>query len=194
MAASSTVEIVFVLGLAATIGAVAAAESLHAVDEARARGAARYLATRLQQARIEAVAAGATTALRVVRTGVNYQFTTYPDGNGNGVTARDVAAGVDAAIRPLETLGERFPGVEFGALSGLPPVDPGGVPPGTDPIRLGTGDSVSFTAVGTASPGSVYVLGRGGVQFAIRIFAETGKTRVMRFQQGSGRWMPIAGS
>jgi hypothetical protein len=87
-------------------------------------------------------------------------------------------------------LSERFPGVEFGALPGLPAVD-SGTPPGADPIRLGVSKSVTFTPLGTASPGSLYLLGPGDRQFAVRIYGETGQTRVLRFNQSTATWMPL---
>ena len=83
-----------------------------------------------------------------------------------------------------------FAGVDFGALPGLPPVDPGGTPPGTDPIRLGSGNILTFTPLGTASTGSLYVRGRRNSQYVIRIIGETGKTRVLKFDLVSQEWKP----
>jgi hypothetical protein len=47
-----------------------------------------------------------------------------------------------------------------------------------------------FTPHGTATPGTLYIRGRGTSQFAVRIFGETGKTRVFRFDAGSHTWKP----
>lgn len=193
MAASSLIEVVFVLGIAAIVTGIAGVDGMRSLYEARGAGAARYLAARLQQARMEAVARNAATAVRVSNASGAYSFTTYVDGNGNGVLSRDISSGVDTALRNAEALRDQFPGVEFGALPGLPPADPGGVAPGSNPIRLGSASGVTFTPIGTSSPGSLYVLTRGGGQFAVRIFAETGKTRVLRFEPSTGQWTPIGG-
>jgi hypothetical protein len=188
------IEVVFVLGLAATCGGVVSLDGLRSLDENRGVGAARYVAGRLQQARMEAVGRNAATALRFSSSPGGYSYTTYVDGNGNGVLSRDILSGVDVVSRSAESLRDQFPGVEFGVLPALPPVDPSSAAPGTNPIRLGTSNGVTFTPLGTSSPGSVYLLTRGGVQFAVRIFAETGKTRVLRFQPATGQWTPIGGA
>jgi hypothetical protein len=40
---------------------------------------------------------------------------------------------------------------------------------------------VSFTPDGTASSGTVYVRGRGGAQYAVRVLGATARTRVLRY-------------
>ena len=72
----------------------------------------------------------------------------YVDGNRNGVLTRDIQRGIDRLIAAVERLPDQFAGVEFGAIPGLPAVDPGGTAPGTDPIRLGSGNIASFSAHG----------------------------------------------
>jgi hypothetical protein len=37
----------------------------------------------------------------------------------------------------------------------------------------------------------VYIRGRGGAQYAVRIFGETGKTRMVKFDRRTGRWRPL---
>ena len=48
-----------------------------------------------------------------------------------------------------------------------------------------------FTPLGTATTGTLYILGRGGAQYAVRIFGETGKTRLLKFDRPAARWNPI---
>jgi hypothetical protein len=81
--------------------------------------------------------------------------------------------------------------VEFGALPGLPPVDPGGTAPGSDPIRLGSGNIASFSSLGTSSSGTVYLRGRRDAQYAVRIFGETGKTRMLKFDPRTRQWRQL---
>ncbi len=194
MAAFSLIELVFALGLAATLGAVAIPETLAAVDEARAVGAARYVATRLQHTRMAAISRNAATALRFTPAGSDYSVAAYVDGNRNGVLSKDIQSGVDRAVALVERLGDQFPGVTFGTVPGLPPVDASSSAPGGDPIRLGSSDMVAFSPIGTATSGSLYLLGRRNIQFVVRIFGETGKTRVLRFNARTRQWTSIAGA
>ena len=99
---------------------------------------------------------------------------------------RDIQKGLDPLIAAAERLADQFPGVEFGAAPGSPPVDPGGTPPGTDPIRLGSGNIASFSATGTSTSGTIYIRGRHAVQYAVRIFGETGKTRMLKLDSRNG--------
>ena len=53
MVALSLIEIVFVLGVAAKVGEVAIPETLSALDDMRAAGAARYVSTRLSKSALQ---------------------------------------------------------------------------------------------------------------------------------------------
>lgn len=193
MAAFSSIELLFGVGLAATLGGLAIGQTVHSADDARAAGAARYVASRFRDARMEAVARGATVAVAVTRTDSGFSLTPYLDGNGNGVLARDISGGIDLPTQPPEVLADRFPGVDFGTLPDLPSPDATDTPPGADPVRLGVTDRASFTPTGTASAGSLYLLGRGRRQYVVRIFAETGRTRILRYDEASRSWMAVSG-
>ena len=103
----------------------------------------------------------------------------------------DIQRGVDRLVTASERLPDQFPGVEFGAVPGLPPVDPGGTAPGTDPIRLGSGNLASFSALGTSSSGTVYIRSRRDAQYAVRIFGETGRTRLWKFEPRTALWKQL---
>ncbi|MBI3400136.1 MAG: GspH/FimT family pseudopilin [Acidobacteria bacterium] len=187
----SLVDLLFGVGLAITLSSIAVPQILPEVDDARAAGAARYIAGRLQQARMEAVRRSATVALHFVAAGQGFSYGVYVDGNGNGVRIREIATGVDRRLGSLERLGDQFTGVDFGTLPGLPPVEPGSPPPGNDPVRLGVSNLASFSAVGTATSGSLYIRGRRNAQYVVRLFGDTGKTRILKFDARSRRWQPL---
>ena len=140
---------------------------------------------------MEAVVRTADTAMRFVRAGPTYGYAVYVDGNHNGVGTRDIQRGVDREIQGAERLSDQFPGVDFGALTNLPPVDPTAPAPGNDPVRFGSSDMVTFTALGTSSPGSVYIRGRRDAQYVVRVFGGTGKIRILKFNPRSRQWKPL---
>jgi type II secretory pathway pseudopilin PulG len=185
------IEILFVTGLITTIAAIATPAMLVQVDESRTLGAVRYMSTRLHQTRMEAVARSANTAMRFVPVGESYGYAVYVDGNGDGVRTRDIQRGMDRLIHEQEILPNQFQGVDFGALPGLPAVDPPAPPPGTDPIRLGAANMVTFTAMGTSTAGSLYLRGRRDTQYVIRIFGDTGKIRTLQFDPKTRTWKPL---
>jgi type II secretory pathway pseudopilin PulG len=184
------VELMFVIGLVATLSAIAVPQTLAALDDSRTLGAARYISSRCQRARMEAVMRSADVGLRFVLENGTYAYAAYVDGNRNGIRSADIRSGVDSLVMPAERLRDVFSSVDFGALPNLPPIDPGGTPPGDDPVRLGTANILSFTAKGTSTSGSVYIRGQRA-QYAVRIFGDTGKTRVLRFDPRGNRWRPL---
>jgi hypothetical protein len=50
---------------------------------------------------------------------------------------------------------------------------------------------VTFTPLGSSTPGSLYVRGRGRVQYVLRVFAETGKIRILRFYPETSEWKTL---
>ena len=188
----SLLELTMVMGLGATLTAAAVPQYLSGLDDVRAKGAAHHLAGRLENARMEAVKRSAMVGVQFSQGAAgNYIYAVYLDGNRNGVLTRDIQKGVDTLIATAERLPDQFPGVDVGVLPGLPPVDSGGTPPGSDPVRLGAGNIASFSAVGTATTGTIYVRGRRDVQYAGRIVGETGKTRLLKFDARTRRWKPL---
>lgn len=187
----SLIELMFVLGLVAILSGIVLPRLTAGVDELRTRGAARYLSARLQQTRMEAITRSVNAALRVTAVGSSFRYAVYLDGNRNGVRSLDIQRGLDRRLAGEERLRDQFPGIDFGTLPDLPAVDGSSSPPGADPVRLGSSNMAAFTAEGTATPGSLYVLGPRNTQFVVRILGETGKTRILRFDRRSGTWKPL---
>ena len=103
---------------------------------------------------------------------------------------KDIKDGIDPRVGSEERLGDHFTGVEFSAQPGLPAVDAGNAP-GDDPIRLGASNMASFSSMGTASSGSVFIRSRRNAQYVVRIFGTTAKIRVLKFDQRAKQWKPL---
>lgn len=173
------IELLFVTALIAVLSAIAIPPSLATVDRARATAAARYLASRMAMARSHAVMRSSNVALRFDEDQAGITFRMFVDGNRNGVRARDILTRVDPPLDTPASLSDLFPGVAI-AVSGEA---------GSDPLRIGSSNLLSFAPLGTATSGSVYVRGRRGSQFAIRILGATGRVRVQRYQSSTGTWV-----
>jgi type II secretory pathway pseudopilin PulG len=186
----SLVDLLAAITLFAILTGISAPLLLATLDDLRAFAATRYLSSRLQQARMEAVSRTANVAVRFERDNLGYVYAVYLDGNRNGVLSRDIQTGVDRELERPRRLSEGFSGVEFAALPGLPPVDPSTPPPGDDPVHLGPSGLATFTPRGTSTPGSLYVRGAGRAQYVVRIFGETGKTRILKYDPHGQRWLP----
>jgi hypothetical protein len=160
--------------------AVAIPQTLTAVDRARGLAATRYLAGRAALARAQAVGRSTTIALRFHHGSNGIAVSAVQDGNRNGVRLREIDSQIDRTIEAPVVLSDLFPGVEIG----LAPQTPG-----TDPVQLGGSSILSFTAHGTATSGSVYVRGRDGTQWVVRVLGATARTRVLRYVPATGVWV-----
>jgi len=161
------------------MAAVSVPHFLAGLDRSRTWAAARYLAARMNGARGYAVLRSTHVALRFVeaRTGVTVQ--TFVDANHNGVRTTDIIAGIDAALDAPLRLRELFPGVDIGLAPEL----------GSDPVRVGSSNLLSFSPLGTATSGTVYVRGRDGTQLAVRVLGATGRMRVLRYVPRTRAWL-----
>jgi type II secretory pathway pseudopilin PulG len=169
-----------VAALVLIVCAIAVPELLGSVSRARGLAAARFLAIKAAHARTQAVARSNTVALVFVEQPAGITFRTYVDGNRNGVRAADISRQIDRPIDERVRLFEQFPGVAI-AVSARAPFD--------DPLVLGPSNMLSFSAAGTSSSGSVYVSGRDGTQWAVRVLGATGRTRVLRYDAAIDDWV-----
>ncbi len=167
------------MAVVAVLSAISIPQVLVTLDSSRAAGAARYVAARLMLARARAVQRSAAIAIRFQREGGGFRFSAYQDGNHNGIRSQDIDSTVDREIDQPVRLSELFPGVEFGlAVDGQ----------AADPIQLGGSSLLTFTPAGTATSGSLYIRGRNGVQYAVRILGATGRTRLQRYDEQRRAW------
>ena len=165
----------------ATAAAISIPQTLAALDRARATSAARYLTGRIAVARSQAVMGSRHVALRFDERPTGITVRMFADGNRNGVRNADISAGIDSPLGPSVRLGDLYQGVEI-AVSGAA---------GVDAVRLGASNLLSFTPVGTSSSGSVFIRGRDGSQFAVRVLGATGRARIQRFVAHSATWSDI---
>lgn len=181
-------EVLVSCAIAATMAAMAMPQVLGFQQGRSATAAARYLQGRLQLARMEALKRSANVALAFTQVAGEYEYATYVDGNGNGVRTVEIASRVDPILSGLERLRDQFPGVAFGIVDGTPSIDSDGPLTGNDPIRVGRSGLVSFSPLGGATPGSLYVRGPDRSQSAIRITGATGRVRVLEFDAATRQW------
>jgi hypothetical protein len=185
---AALIDVVFACGLVGIIAAVAI-PTLGATRERDAgRMAARYLAHRLQLVRVEAVRRNTTVAMRF-NTAASDLIAVYVDGDGDGVLSADIEAGTDPVLVPPARLADYFAGVSFRILNNMPAPDGHGtLAHDSDPVRLGASDLLSFSPLGSATSGTIYLAGRAGPQLAVRVMGATGRLRVLWFDAVSGEW------
>jgi hypothetical protein len=167
------------MSLMTVMAGMAIPQVLQGVDRSRTVAAAHYLKQQCGAARIQAINRSAKVGLRFRPEGGDYAMQAFVDRNWNGVRAVDIDAGIDLPLGPPDLLSVNFPGVRIGLGHGL----------GEDPVKLGAGGVLTFSPVGTATPGSIFVLGKDGTQFAVRVLGATARTRLEEYDARRKKWV-----
>jgi hypothetical protein len=150
--------------------------------------AARYVAQRLQMVRLEALKRNVCVAVRFDPIDLG-RFAVYADGDGDGVMQADVDRGVDRAIAPDVRLSDVFATVAFRIPNDVPDPDGGStLAAGSDPLRLGSSNFVTFSPLGSTSSGTLYLTALTGPQLAIRLMGATGRMRVLWLDSATRQW------
>jgi len=154
--------------------------------------ASREVAGILTAARARAVFQNAEVGVKWIATGSDLVLTVYQDGNGDGVRTADIKKGIDRLVAGPYWLGSRHPGISFSFVPGMNGLDPSGAPIGSlsDPIRFGKSDICSFSPIGNASPGTVYLSNRNRRQAAVRVTPTTARIQIWTWHGKKIKWIP----
>jgi type II secretory pathway pseudopilin PulG len=158
----------------------------------RVRLAAEELVAVLRSARSLAVRDGVNVAVRFASDPSGaVSFGLYRDGDGDGVLSDDLRAGIDREIAPPRRLLHVGRDVRLG-LPDRRVRDPGDprswLDAGGDPVRFNRSDLASFSPLGGATPGSLYVTDGHDALAVVRVFGGTGKVRVLVYDFAAERW------
>jgi len=126
------------------------------------------------------VSQSTTVALYFEQDSRGVKFSMVEDGNGDGVRTSDLAQQIDRVTAAPIHLADIFSGASIALAPGIP---------ATSAVALGGTMLLSFTPNGTATSGTVYVLGRDQTQWAVRVLGVTARARVLRYDRPTGAWI-----
>lgn len=183
----SLVELLMVIALLGALTAVSVPHLRAWSAEAQLLGAGGRFKGTFRRAYSMAVKQGVYTAIRFERRADGEYYTIYRDKNGNGVLSAEIASGVDERVEAPRRLDGGLAGVRVGINPGVPaiPPDRGTLDP-SDPIRFGRANLVSFSPLGTATPGTFYLAGPYA-QAAVRVTPGSARVRLMVCR--GGKWV-----
>jgi Type II transport protein GspH len=185
------IDIIVATSLCVLMAAIAVPVIGGTLDRERTVVGAQYLAGQLQRARLESLKRARSVGVRLQVTGGRTELRLFADGNGNGVMQRDIARGIDLPLTPGEWLDDRARDISLRINQGVS--DVAGVTtlaPGDDPLRIGNTSILTFSPLGSATSGTLYVAAHRGPQMAIRVFGATGRVRVLMFDARTRQWHP----
>jgi hypothetical protein len=176
--------------LASSLSLIAAPGTLALRESVAIRNAVHETTVAFYLARSHAITKGRNVGLKFRKNGDRYEWALYADGNGNGVRTAEIASGVD------RYLGIAYPwsrnDVRPAIMTGIRVPDPS--TPGRyldridDPIRFNNSDICSFTPLGDATPGSVYLWDAHNRMAVVRVFGATAKVRTLYYRRGARGW------
>lgn len=179
----SVLELMVTLTIIVIVLAAAIPQTAAYVRESRLRGAAFYLRGLFRETRARA-------AREVRYVGVVFDevdgdpvFSIYGDGNFNGIRRLDIDRGVEERIREPYRLTATFPGVRYGNLPA------GADEPYFPGLQIGRSKIVSFSPLGAATSGTLYLSNDYGMVYAVVILGSTGRVRVARYH--GGKWQAM---
>jgi Tfp pilus assembly protein FimT len=185
-------EAVVFLALVGLVAAVAVPALGDMRASALTAAGARHLAVTLHALRWKSVAQGRGHGLLFVEAGQGWVWYEVRDGNGNGLRTAEVRAGTDPTLAGPHRLEDVATGVSLGFPPGGPypriPPGAGWISRRDDPVRIGNTDLLTFSPVGTASSGTLYVTDGRERLYAVVLYGRTARIRVWRYSEARAQW------
>lgn len=191
MRGTSLPELVVVLAILGLVFALSLPPFADFLAEEGLQAAAREVSAIFTAARGRAVFQGVDVGVKWTNVGGDLVLTVYQDGNGNGVLTADIKKGVDRLVAGPYWMHGKYPGITFSFVPGFNGLDPAGAPIGnlSDPLRFGKSDICTFSPLGKASPGSVYLSNRKRRQAAVRVTPSNAKIQIFTWHGKSLKWI-----
>lgn len=138
--------------------------------------------------RSRAITRGNNTGIKFTRASAEWQYAIYEDGDHDGVRNDDIARGVDRRVTPPRFLWQQ-PQL---ASIGLPTYslkDPDGdrLKLGAAAVQFNRSTICSFSPLGQATPGTIYLTAAGEV-YAVRVYGASAKIRTLRYNRKRAKW------
>lgn len=151
--------------------------------------AATEIRSIFRAARSRAITRGSNCGIKFTPGASDWMYAIYDDGDNDGIHSDDIQAGVDRRVFEARYV---IRGRELAWIS-LPAsvtVDPDGakVPKGASPVQFGSSAICSFSPLGAATPGTIYLADAGGLAYAVRVFGGTARVRLIRYDPVRRRW------
>lgn len=139
--------------------------------------------------RMRAIASNHNAGVKFIQAGSQWTYSLYEDGDGDGIRSDDIASGVDRRFAGPSVLAPQF---NIASIALLPEAirDPDGDPlsPTASAVQFNRTTICSFSPVGSATPGTVYITDGAGELLAVRVTGASGRVRTLRYNTGSRRW------
>jgi hypothetical protein len=190
-AGAALIDMIFAVSLGLVMTAIAVPVVGGTLERERTIVGTQYLVGQLQRARLDSLKRARSVAVRLELVGERTRLQLFADGNGNGVLQRDIDREIDPPLTPASWLDDQARDISLRVNQPITEVAGSAtITPGGDPLRIGNTALLTFSPLGSATSGTLYVAARRGPQMAIRVFGATGRVRVLMFDAQTRQWYP----
>jgi prepilin-type N-terminal cleavage/methylation domain-containing protein len=186
------VELMAVLALAGILLIITLPTLASMRTEGRVAAGAREIAMTFHALRWKSVARNSNHGLLFERLENGWAWFEVRDGNGNGLRSAELRSGIDQTLSGPHRLEDRDAkvGLGFPPADRLPVIPPrsGAIGALDDPVKFGRSDLVSFSPLGSASSGTVYLTDGRYKLYAVVLFGPTARVRVWRYDVREEIW------
>jgi prepilin-type N-terminal cleavage/methylation domain-containing protein len=185
----SLFELVTVMGIIAIMALVTTPWFLEVRNRAAIATAAGDVRAVFAFGRSQAIARGRNVGIKFLRFGDQWQYAFYEDGNGNGIRNAEIANGTDPLLRPYQTVlrGSGSARIGLPKMAVPDPTGSGVIAPTASPIRFNSSTICSFSPIGSATSGSVFLTDGSGSAGVVIVSGPTARVRLMMFRGGQWR-------
>ncbi|HEX7192565.1 MAG TPA: GspH/FimT family pseudopilin [Thermoanaerobaculia bacterium] len=182
-------ELLTVIAIIGMFSAIAMPSWINLRRHAAVRAAADELQSVFRGARMRAIASGRNVGVRFTQSGTTWMYALYDDRNGNGIKTAEINSGVDKMIarpkRVLDTV--RYADI---AVPAKTIIDPDGdkLKPTDSPVQFGSSAICSFSPLGAATSGTVYLTDSNAEVWCVRVYGVSAKVRLLRYLGGK-QWV-----
>ena len=183
------IELIVVLVLIGIIALCAVPAFANYRRQASVIAAANEMRSLLRSVRSRAIARGCNAGVKFVKSGNNWTYSLYDDGNGNGIANADITKKIDRRYFGPAVV---MPSFRTASISLLPKTirDPDGakLQPADNALQFGVSTICSFSELGSGTPGTVYISDGIDHLYAVRVYGPSGKERMLRYDAGRQKW------
>ena len=151
--------------------------------------AANEMRGMLRSVRSRAIARGRNAGVKFVKSGNDWTYTLYDDGNGNGIANADITKKIDKRYFGPAVV---MPSFRTASISLLPKTikDPDGdkLLPTDNALQFGNSTICSFSDLGSGTAGTIYISDGVSNLFCVRVYGASGKVRILRYDAGKQKW------
>jgi len=151
--------------------------------------AANEMRGMLRSVRSRAIARGRNAGVKFVKSGNDWTYTLYDDGNGNGIANADITRKIDKRYFGPAVV---MPSFRTASISLLPKTikDPDGdkLLPTDNALQFGNSTICSFSDLGSGTAGTIYISDGVSNLFCVRVYGASGKVRILRYDAGKQKW------